>query len=104
MTNNCDFKQRQHIVVRQDLSQNYEIVKNTTPTFSKTISSSCHHFMYIILCIIYVIPRWPILLTFEKFRQIFLEIKPWRPPVRDMPRHKLEVIKPLIAAKEPVKT
>ena len=49
-------------------------------------------------------PSWPIPLTLRKFRQIFLKIKPRGPPVRDMPRHKLEVIKLLITAKEPVET
>ena len=53
---------------------------------------------------VYLAPSWPILLTLRKFRQIFLKIKPRGPPVRDMPRHKLEVIKLLITAKEPVET
>ena len=53
---------------------------------------------------LYVVPSWPILLTLRKFRQIFLKIKPPGPPVWDMPRHKLVVIKLLITAKEPVET
>ena len=52
----------------------------------------------------YLAPSWPILLILRKFRQIFLKIKPRGPPVRDMPRHKLEVIKLLITAKEPIET
>ena len=47
---------------------------------------------------------WPILLTLRKFRQIFLKIKLRGPPIRNMPRHKLEVLKLLITAKEPVET
>ena len=51
-----------------------------------------------------IAPSWPILLKLRKFRQIFLKIKFRKPPVKDMPRHTLEVIKLLITAKEPVKT
>ena len=51
----------------------------------------------------YVEPLRPIFLTVEKYRKIFLKIKRRGPPVRDMPRHKLEVIKLLIIATEPVK-
>ena len=43
-------------------------------------------------------------LTLRKFWQIFLKIKQPGPPVRNMSRHKQEVIKLLITAKEPVKT
>ena len=54
---------------------------------------------------LYVEPIRHIPLTLEKFRQIFLlRIKRWEPPVRDMPRHKQEVMKLLIIATEPVKT
>ena len=49
-------------------------------------------------------PLRPNLFTFEKCRQIFLRIKRWGSPVRDMPRHKLEVIKLLIIETEPVET
>ena len=54
----------------------------------------------------YAIPRTiqPILFTFEKFSPIFLKIKLQGPSVRDMPRHKLEVIKLLLIAIELVKT
>ena len=41
---------------------------------------------------------------FKEITGLQLKIKPRGPPVRDMPRHKLEVIKLLITAKEPVKT
>ena len=46
----------------------------------------------------------PILFTLEKFQQFFLKIKRRGPPVRDMSRHKLEAIKLLIIATEPVET
>ena len=40
----------------------------------------------------------------EEFRQVFLKIKRREPQVRNMPRHKLGVIKLLIFATEPVET
>ena len=43
--------------------------------------------------ILYLQPLRPIFFTLEKSRQIFLKIKRRGPPVRDMRRHKLEVIK-----------
>ena len=44
------------------------------------------------------------LLTLEKFRQIFLEKNSPGPSVQNMPRHQLGVIKLLIIATEPVET
>ena len=52
----------------------------------------------------YLEPLRPILSTLEKFRPIFLKIKRRGPPVQDMPRHKLEAIKLLSIATEPVET
>ena len=40
----------------------------------------------------------------EKSVRIFLKIKRRGPPVRDMPRRRIEVIKLLIIASEPVET
>ena len=59
------------------------------------------------LCITRTVTVYPFklkVLTLEKFRQIFLKFKQQGPPVRIIPRHKLEVIKLLIIATEPVET
>ena len=59
------------------------------------------------LCITRTVTVYPFklkVLTLEKFRQIFQKIKRRGPQVQIIPGHKLEVIKLLIIATEPIKT